>query len=113
MVQWGMWWGETTMRNTIPALLCAAALGGCVTTEAVQFQPKLDQQSVTRDGLPGIVSTKKNSIVIARPGARQFQIGGRPVFVLAIFNRSKSPQEFRVANVTVTQHVNGNDAALR
>ncbi len=101
------------MRTGVAALACAAVLGGCVTTETVQFQPKLDQQSITRDGVPGIVSTKKDSIVIARPAARQFQIGGRPVFVLAIYNRGRTPQEFRISNVTVTQHVNGNDAALK
>ena len=101
------------MRNGIFALLCAAAVAGCVTTETVQFQPKLDQQAITRDGVPGIVSTKKDSIVIARPAAREFQIGGRPVFVLAVYNRGRTPQEFRVSNVTVTQHVNGNDAALK
>lgn len=101
------------MRTSVAALICAAVLGGCVTTETVQFQPKLDQQSVTRDGVPGIVSTKKDLIVIARPAARQFQIGGRPVFVLAIYNRGRTPQEFRVSNVTVTQNVSGNDAALK
>src|SRR4029079_3331746 len=101
------------MRTGVAALICAAVLGGCVTTETVQFQPKLDQQAITRDGVPGIVSTKKDSIVIARPAARQFQIGGRPVFVLAIYNRGKSSQEFRVANVAVMQSVNGNDAQLQ
>jgi hypothetical protein len=105
--------GEVLMRKSVAALVCAAALGGCVTTETVQFQPKLDQQSIIRDGVPGIVSTKKDSIVIARPAARQFQIGGRPVFVLAIYNRGRTSQEFRVSNVAVTQHVNGNDAALK
>ncbi|HKS86688.1 MAG TPA: hypothetical protein VJR71_14495 [Pseudolabrys sp.] len=101
------------MRNIVVALLCAGVLCGCVTTETVQFQPRTDQQSITRDGVPGIVSTKKGSIVIARPAVRQFQIGGRPVFVLAIYNRSRTPQEFRVSNVNVTQHVNGNDAAVK
>jgi len=93
--------------------MCAAVVGGCQTTETVQFQPKPDQQSITRDGVPGIVSTRNGSIVIARPAARQFQMGGRPVFVLAIYNRGRATQEFRVANVTVTQHMDGNDAALK
>ncbi|MFZ0651912.1 MAG: hypothetical protein WA445_13900 [Pseudolabrys sp.] len=80
------------MRTGFIALLCAAVVGGCVTTETVQFKPRADQQSITRDGVPGLVSTRKDSIVIARPAAREFQIGGRPVFVIAI---------------------NGNDAQLR
>jgi hypothetical protein len=101
------------MRKSLAALLCAAVLGGCVTNETVQFQPRPDQQSITRDGVPGVVSTKKGSIVIARPAARQFQTGGRPVFVLAIYNRDRVPQEFHVSNVAVTQHMDGNDAALK
>ena len=101
------------MRTGFIALLCAAVVGGCVTTETVQFKPRADQQSITRDGVPGLVSTRKDSIVIARPAAREFQIGGRPVFVIAIYNRSKGPEEFRVSNVSVTQNVNGNDAQLR
>jgi hypothetical protein len=101
------------MRCAFVALLCAAVLSGCVTAETVQFQPRADQQSITRDGVPGLVSTRKNSIVIARPAARQFQIGGRPVFVIAVYNRSRGPEEFRVANVSVTQNVSGNDAQLK
>ena len=101
------------MRTGFIALLCAAVVGGCVTTETVQFKPRADQQSITRDGVPGLVSTRKDSIVIARPAAREFQIGGRPVLVIAIYNRSKGPEEFRVSNVSVTQNVNGNDAQLR
>jgi hypothetical protein len=101
------------MRNAFVALLCAAAVAGCVTTETVEFKPRAEQQAITRDGVPGLVSTRKDSIVIARPAARQFQIGGRPVFVIAIYNRSKSPEDFRVSNVSVTQNVNGNDAKLK
>jgi len=94
--------------------LCAAFLcAGCVTTEPVAFRPTANQQAMFRDGAPAIVSTKPNSIVIARPAARQLQIGGRPVFVLGIYNRSKTPQDFRIANVQVTQVVNGEAAALK
>lgn len=91
----------------------AALCAGCVTTESVQFQASSGQQALIRDGQPAIVSTKKNSIVMVRPAGRQFQIGGRPVFVVAIYNRTTTPQEFRVSNVRVTQHVNGEDARLK
>ena len=94
-------------------LALAVLCGGCVTTESVQFHPSAEQQSLVRDGQPAIVSTKKNTIAILRPAARQFQIGGRPVFVLAIYNRGSAPQEFRVTNVNVTQRLNGNDAQLK
>lgn len=51
--------------------------------------------------------------MIARPAARQLQIGERPVFVLGIYNRSNVPQEFRISNVQVTQVVNGEAAPLK
>jgi hypothetical protein len=104
--------GGFVMRAAVLVAL-AALCAGCVTTESVQFQPTADQQSIVRDGRPGLVSTRKNSIVIARPAARQLQIGGRPVFVLAIYNRSSKPLNFRVADVSVTQTVNGGEAQLK
>ncbi len=91
------------------AMLCT----GCVTTESVQFQAAADQQALIRDGAPALVSTHKDSIVIVRPAARQFQVGGRPVFVVGIYNRTNRPQEFRVGNVQVTQVVNGEAAHLK
>jgi hypothetical protein len=93
----------------VAALLCAA----CQTTEAVQFQPSSGQQAIVRDGQPALVSIKRNSIVIARPASRRFQIGGRPVFVLGIYNRTSRPLNFRVSDVDVTQTVNGGEAHLK
>ena len=93
----------------LAALLCAA----CQTTEQVQFQPSLNQQAIVRDGQPALVSTKRNSIVIVRPASRRFQIGGRPVFVVGIYNRTSRPLNFRVADVDVTQTVNGGEAHLK
>lgn len=100
------------MRLAI-AIGLAALCAGCNTTETVQFRAKADQQALIRDGQAAIVSTRKNSIVIARPAARQFQIGGRPVFVVAIYNRSTGPQNFLVSNVRVMQEVNGASADLK
>lgn len=99
--------------RTVLALAVAALCGGCVTTETVQFQAQADQQAIVRDGQPALVSQRKNSLVIARPASRQFQIGGRPVFVLAIFNRTGIPQDFRVADVQVTQVVHGEATPLK
>jgi hypothetical protein len=91
----------------------AAALSGCATTEQVHFQPKPDQQALVRDGQAALVSRRKNSIVLVRPAARQFQAGGRPVFVVGINNLSKGPLEFRVADVEAMQTVNGEVAQLK
>jgi hypothetical protein len=99
--------------RVVVAFGVAALCAGCVTTESVQFQASPGQQALIRDGQPAIVSTKKNSIVMIRPASRQFRLGGRPVFVLAIYNRTAGPEEFRIANVHATQRVNGEDAHLK
>ena len=97
----------------IAAIALAGLCAGCVTAETVQFRAAADQQAIVRDGNPAIVSTKKNSIVLLRPASREFQIGGRPVFVLAIFNRTKAPEDFKVANVQVAQVVNGEAVPIK
>lgn len=98
-----------TLLAMLAALLCAA----CQTTESVQFQAAAGQDAILRDGNPALVSKRKDSIVIVRPAARQFQIGGRPVFVVGIYNRSARPLNFRVADLSVTQTVNGGEARLK
>jgi hypothetical protein len=95
------------------AFAAVALCAGCVTTESVQFQPQAEQQAIIRDGTPALVSQRKNSLVIVRPAARQLQIGGRPVFVLAIYNRTRVPQNFLVSNVQVTQVVSGEAVPLK
>jgi hypothetical protein len=98
------------MRNLRIVALCAA-LGGCVTNaETVQFQPSNPQQrALMRDGQAALVSQQKSSLVLVRPASRQVRADGRPVFVVAINNLSKSPIDFRVAQVAATQHVGGSD----
>ena len=97
------------------ACVCVAAamLSGCVTTETVQFRPKSDQQALVRDGQSALVSRRKNSIVLIRPAAREFRVGGRPVFVVGINNLSKGPLEFRVSDIQATQLLNGELAQLK
>jgi hypothetical protein len=96
------------------ALACAigAMVAGCATTETVQFQPRAEQQSLVRDGQSALISKRKNSIVLIRPAAREFRIGGRPVSVIGITNLTRGPLEFRVSNVNVAQTVNGQTTAL-
>jgi hypothetical protein len=91
----------------------ALGLAGCASHETVQFKPRAEQQSLIRDGQAALVSKRKNSIVLIRPAARQFQTGSRPVYVLAISNITNAPLEFRVANVGVNQTVNGSQVALK
>jgi hypothetical protein len=100
------------MRKIVIVLI-AALCASCQTTESVQFQAGLNQDAIVRDGNPALVSKRKDSLVIAQPASRQFQIGGRPVFVVAINNRSSKPLNFRVADISVTQIVNGGEANLK
>jgi hypothetical protein len=93
------------MRILGIAALCAA-LGGCVTAETVQFKASPQQQSMVRDGQPALISRQKSSVVLVRPASRQLQAGGRPVFVVGINNLSKTPSEFRVAQVEAFQVAN-------
>jgi hypothetical protein len=79
----------------------------------LQFRAQQDQQAITRDGQAALVSKKKKSLVIARPAQRGFQIGGRPVFAIAINNMTNTPQDFRVSDVQVTQTVRDETVPLK
>jgi hypothetical protein len=100
------------MRALI-ALALAGLCGACASTETIQFQPKPQQESLVRDGNPGLVSRQKSSVVIVRPAARQFAAGGRPVFIVGVNNLSNVPLQFRVSDIQVVQTVNGQAASLK
>lgn len=91
------------------ALLCV----GCVTTETVRFVPRAAQDSLTRDGVAGIVSRGKDSLVMVWPAARRFAAGGRPTFVVGLNNLGRSPIEFRVADISVNQIAGEQVTALK
>lgn len=97
------------------AVVLCAALGGCVTTaETVQFRPSNpQQQALMRDGQPALVSRQKNSLVLVRPASRKVQAHGRPVFVVGIYNLSRTPVDFRVGQVEAMQHVGGSDYPMK
>ena len=100
------------MRVVLACALCAL-VAGCASTETVQFRPKAQQQALMRDGQAALISRRKNSIVMIRPAARQFQAGGRPVFAVGIYNLSGQPIEFRMANVQVVQTINQQTVELK
>src|SRR4249919_2851768 len=103
------------MRIVVACALCAlcALVAGCASTETVQFQPRAQQQAMIRDGQAALVSRSKSSIVMVRPASRQFQAGGRPVYVVAITNLGAAPINFLMANVGVTQNIKGQPLALK
>lgn len=98
------------MVSFLLALVCT----GCVTTETVQFRSSNpQQQTITRDGQPALVSRQKNSLVLVRPASRQMSPGGRPIFIVGIYNLAKAPAEFRVSDVAVAQTVNGQEFPMQ
>jgi hypothetical protein len=106
--------GNKKMR-TLGIVALSAALAGCVTNnETVQFRTSNpQQQAMTRDGQPALVSRQKSSLVLVRPASRQLQANGRPVFVVGINNFGKAPVDFRVAQVEAVQHVGASDYEMQ
>ena len=101
------------MLSLTVAVAVAAFCAACSTSEVVKFTPKAEQEAIVRDGQSVLVSRKANSIVIARPATRKFTSGDRPVFALAIYNLSRAPIDFRVANIEAVQMLNGAPARLQ
>ncbi|HWB47051.1 MAG TPA: hypothetical protein VG900_16585 [Hyphomicrobiaceae bacterium] len=80
---------------------CAMLVAACsAPKDIVSLTPIADQQAITRDGVPALVSTKRN-VVFLRPVASQQGSSERPRFVVALLNRGKSPATFRVADIDV------------
>jgi hypothetical protein len=63
------------------ALLVAAVFVGCARMEVAQSEPRLGQQSLVRDGVPGVYSRQRESLALLRLARQQFQAGKRPVYV--------------------------------
>lgn len=101
------------MKALLPVLL-AATLAGCVAAETPKLEAGHGQQAIVRDGNPAVVSKKPASIVIARPASRQFQVGARPSYVVAIFNAGRTPLQFSAAGVSAEQiHQSGSTSNLK
>jgi hypothetical protein len=81
----------------------ATAVAGCVPGEKLSFSAGPQQQTMVRDGKGGILSRKKNSIVVLSSASRDLARGARPVFVVGVQNTSKAPRDFRVSEVSVAQ----------
>ncbi len=85
----------------------ATMAAACVPTEKVSFSAGPQQQAIVRDGRNTIMSKRKNSTVVVTPASREIASGKRPVFVVGLQNNGKSPNDFRVSNVSVVQLQNG------
>src|SRR5687768_4502597 len=76
--------GGCVMRACV-ALMCVVLCGACA-QETIRFAAKPDQQAITRDGQPAVISQKPHTLVMIRPAFRKFARGERPVFVVAVRN---------------------------
>jgi hypothetical protein len=94
------------------ALLCVVLCSACA-QETIRFRAGPDQQAITRDGQPAVISQKQSTLVMIRPAFRKFAGGERPVFVVAVHNLSKAPIEFHARDIAVMQVVGGHVAPMK
>ncbi len=101
------------MRIVGVMVLVAALCSGCAANEVATFQARPGQDSIIRDGQAALVSRAPRSLVMIKPASRQFRSGGRPTYVVGIYNLSPTPLQFRVADIAATQLVNQQAIALK
>jgi hypothetical protein len=85
-----------------PPVVTLLLLSGCASTEHISLSAGPSEQSITRDGIPTLLSTKQQ-IVMVRPVASTIRHGHRPAFVVAVYNRGNRPIELRVSDITATE----------
>lgn len=97
------------MKFASAGALCTMAFGlaGCVTNDVVSFNPSSTQQPIIRDGVGALVSHQPNSTVLLRPAGRGIAPGERPIYVVAVQNRSSRPIDLHVADIKVVQTKQG------
>jgi len=75
-------------------LLC-----GCASNDHISLVAEQSQQALTRDGVPALLSSKRQ-VVLLRPASSLIQSAGRPAFIVAIYNPGKRPVELRASGIT-------------
>jgi hypothetical protein len=73
-------------------------LSACATNDRVSLVAEPNQQALTRNGVPALISKKKH-LVMLRPSGTTMRSGARPSFVVAIRNMSSAPLELRTADL--------------
>jgi hypothetical protein len=84
-----------------------ALLSGCMSVDSVRFSAAGNQSATMRDGRPGLVSRKTQSVVMIGPASRGIQAGSRPVFIIGATNLSKQPLNLNVGDISAIQIVEG------
>jgi hypothetical protein len=86
------------------------SFSGCSSNTRIALSAAPDQESLTRDGVPALVS-KHKYVVMLRPASAVIRSSGRPSFVVAVYNPTKAPSELRVSGITARQIDSKNQAA--
>src|SRR5262249_27688620 len=79
----------------------AVLLSGCASSEHISLMAAPSQQSMTRDGVPALLSTQRQ-LVMLRPVQASVRRGDRPAFVVAVYNRGRTPTDLLVRNISAT-----------
>jgi hypothetical protein len=80
-------------------LVAVALLCGCASNDRISLVADQSQQALTRDGVPALVSSKRQ-VVMVRPATSLIQSRGRPAFVVAVYNPGKRPVELHAAGIS-------------
>lgn len=98
-------------QSVIFAPLCALFLIGCA-SQTIQLSAAPGQEAIVRDGLPSLVSKKKN-IVMLRPNTRLLKGNARPAFTVVVRNSGNKPETLFETGISARQTVDGKQVALR
>lgn len=96
--------GDAMMLRAITMGSCLL-VSGCSSSQ-IQLTAAPDQQTLIRDGLPVLISEKKN-IVMLRPNTRLLKGNERPAFTIVVLNREQQPETLFESQVTAVQTVKG------
>jgi hypothetical protein len=93
-------------------LICLSAIEGCSSPQKVSLMAAPDQESIVRNGIPALISQKKNLVMI-RPNTRLLRGNSRPAFTLVVRNQGRSPITLHEADVSARQVVAGKTVPVR
>jgi hypothetical protein len=86
---------------------------GCASNDAVDMLASGDQQAITRDGSPSLISAKRH-VVMLQATDSQMESSGRPSFVLAVRNMQDTYLQFRPSDVRALRvQADGSQIALK
>lgn len=87
------------MRGLFLAVGILTLVCGCASNDRIALVANESQQGLTRDGVPALISSKRQ-VVMLRPASSVVQSRGRPAFVVAVYNPGKRPLELRASGIS-------------